>query len=143
MTSNPDESPNSPSNPLPAESSSASSRDWVLVIARILFLLALVLIVIPMYELLNLNENTDMDAFELRVYFYTGTIVCLFVSSVTIRVRQFQLHPNRALMASRILDAPQYGTLSLNDIQKKGGKKNSWLGCGMPCRRLQEYSCSL
>ncbi len=32
-------------------------------------------------------------------------------------------------MASRILDAPQYGTLSLNDIQKKGGTRKAlaWL----------------
>ncbi len=92
MTSNSDESPDSPNRPSPARPSSASSCDWLLVTARILFVIAFVPIGMMAYEGFDLSEATDIEGLMLRIYIYSGTAVGLgTVSAVLFAIRRCKL----------------------------------------------------
>lgn len=124
MTSNPDESPDSPGKPSPARPSSASSRDWVLVTANVLFVVAFVPIAMMLYELLHTNEDTDFVGVGNRVYFCMGAVFCFAtISAVLFGVRQYKLQVGTIFEPSRISDASLSSEPSLDELQKKGGMK--------------------
>jgi len=130
MTSNPDESPDSPSNPSPTGSPSASSRDWLLVTSRILLLLSFVGIAMMLSELWRLNEETDVVGMVDRVVFYSLTAVFLgTVSAVLLALRQLKLLPDMNLMASRLSAEHLHGAPSWDELQEKDGRRKlfAWL----------------
>ena len=135
MTSNPDESPDSPSNPSPTGSPSASSRDWLLVTSRILLLLSFVGIAMMLSELWRWNEETDVVGMVDRVLFYSLTAVFLgTVSAVLLVLRQLKMLPGMNLMASRLSAQHLPGAPSWDELQKKGGAKQvlfAWLMDGV------------
>lgn len=137
MTSNPDQSPDSPGKPSPARPSSALRGDWVLVIARILFLLALVLMVVPVYEVWQADEDTDFDGWEARTTFCLVTGFCLLVvSAVLSGLRKFKLLQSGTILRAWCLsDEHRYGAPSWDELQNMGGTKGlfTWVmdGVGM------------
>ena len=119
MPSNPDESPASPNN-----SSSASNRDWVLVIAKILFVFSFVVLALPVYEVFHMDENRDVDALGVPDYYYFVAAFCLIVGSAVLTgLRRLKLDPD---MFSREV---QSGAPSWNELQGKDGKRilYAWL----------------
>ena len=95
-----------------------------------LSLLACVLIAMPMYELLQANENTDFDAWDVRSNFYLATAFCLMIAAaVLLGLRQYKSQPDVILRASRLSDEHLSGAPSWDELQKKGGTRRlfAWL----------------